>query len=102
MKTLTEANFETELTGQSLVLFWATWCGPCMNVKSLEEFQIEMPNVMIGKVNVEENQDLAQKHSIIMVPTYIFFEGTKPVSQLYGVQTKEDFMESYEECFVKR
>ncbi len=85
-------NFENEvLKSNNLVLvdFWAAWCGPCkMIAPTLEELANDMPNVVIGKVNVDEEPDLAGKFGIRSIPTLIIFKDGKKIEQMVGVMPK--------------
>lgn len=95
MKTLTDANFDTELADSTwLVVFWASWCGPCMDLKHLEEFETTTAGVKVGRVNVEESPDLAVANSVIMVPTYIFFKKGLPTKRLFGLQSCSSLKEA--------
>jgi thioredoxin 1 len=96
MKSLTESTFDTDVTAESnwLVVFWAAWCGPCIDVKYLEEFEAVTPGTLVGRVNVEENPDLAATYSIVAVPTYVLFKHGQPVKRLIGLQTKESLQEA--------
>lgn len=95
MKTLTEEVFDKEINESNwLVVFWAAWCGPCVDVKYLEEFELATPGTIVGRVNVEENPDLAANYSVVVVPTYIFFKQGQPVKRLIGLQTKESLQEA--------
>lgn len=91
--TITKENFE-ETVGKSekpiLVDFWAEWCGPCRMVGPvLEEISEENDAVVIGKLNVDEEQELAQEFGVMSIPTMILFKEGKAVSQIIGVQPKE-------------
>ena len=95
MKSLNEATFEQETLNTTwLIQFWASWCGPCINIKYLEEFELVAPGVQVGRVNVEENPDLAANYSIVAVPTYVLFKHGQPVKRLIGLQTKESLQEA--------
>lgn len=73
-----------------LLDFWATWCGPCqMQGPIVEEFSEAHPEVLVGKVNVDEEPDLAEKFNIMSIPSLLVFKGGQKVNMAVGVQTKE-------------
>jgi thioredoxin 1 len=78
-----------------IVDFWAEWCGPCkMIAPLLEEIAREMPDkVKIVKVNVEQEQDLAQKFGIYNIPTLLFFKGGAVKEQMVGTAPKKVLVE---------
>jgi thioredoxin 1 len=91
MISLTEETFDSiKKDPICLVYFWATWSGPCLNCFGLDEFEKENPEFPVYKVNVEENQELARKHSIIVIPTLMVFKKGKSVKTLIGTQLKHD------------
>lgn len=95
MKSLTDADFDTELkSGTWLVMFWASWCGPCMNIDYLTNLEFAIPSIKIGRVNIEENSELASEYSVIVVPTYILYKKGILIKKLVGLQTEELLQEA--------
>ena len=93
---LSKDNFEKSIAnGVALVDFWASWCGPCkMQLPIIEEFSGEMEGkATVGKVNVDEELELAQSFGIQSIPTLILFKDGKPVKKLVGLHSKEALYE---------
>ncbi len=93
---LTHENFEqTIASGVTLVDFWAEWCGPCrMMLPNLAQFANEtVGKVKVGKVNVDQNMDLAQRFRIMGIPALIVFKDGQIVKQVSGVHSVEQLLE---------
>ncbi len=87
--TLTEDNFLEEVLnykGIVLVDFWAEWCGPCKMIAPIVHNIADKysKTIKVGKVNVDEQQELAGNYQITSIPTLIVFKNGKPVNQVVG------------------
>ena len=95
---LTKENIQAEITKSDkpvLVDFWAVWCGPCqMMAPILHELETEMPDVQIGKVNVDEQMDLARQFRVVSIPTLIIFKNGQEVQRMVGVTSKEELKDA--------
>lgn len=95
---LTKENFQVEITKSDkpvLVDFWAVWCGPCqMMAPILHELETEMPDVQIGKVNVDEQMDLARQFRVVSIPTLIILKNGQEVQRMVGVTSKEELKDA--------
>ena len=97
IKNLSLDDFGNEIQNSSipiLVDFWAEWCGPCKTLTPiLEEISDELKNkILVAKVNLDENQDLAMKFSIRSIPTLLFFKDGELVDTKVGLLPKTDLI----------
>lgn len=98
-KEITVENFENEVVSvdKAVVDFWATWCMPCkMIAPEIEKLAKEMDgNVLVGKVNVDEQMPLAEKFEIDMIPAILYFEKGQLKDKIVGVVNKDEIIKKF-------
>ena len=89
-------NFQSEVLNSDrpvLLDFWAPWCGPCrMVVPIVEEIAKERPDIKVGKVNVDEQPELAAQFGIMSIPTLVVIKNGKIVNQVTGAKPKQSIL----------
>lgn len=100
--TLTKENFDSEVINSDkpvLVDFWASWCGPCkMIAPVIEAIGEEYSEIKVGKVNVDEQGELAMQYKIVSIPSVFLFKDGEVVEKLIGARSQdeyEDVIEKY-------
>lgn len=95
--TITKDNFQKEVLESDkpvLVDFWASWCGPCrMLGPVVSEIAEKNPEIKVGKVNVDEQPDLATQFNVMSIPFIAVFKDGKLYKSSVGVQPKESLLE---------
>jgi len=97
MKILTNDNFEHEIgehAGIAVVDFYADWCGPCkVMAPVLEEVSKKMHEIKFAKVNIDDQQEIAEEYDVMSIPTFIIFKDGKEAGRFLGARGKSDFID---------
>lgn len=93
---ITNSNFQEEVmnaTKSVLLDFWAPWCGPCqMVVPIIDEIAGERDDVVVGKVNVDEERELARQFRVMSIPALVVLKDGKVVKQSVGAKSKSEIL----------
>ena len=101
MTHFNKESFDKALDQGKLMMvdFWASWCGPCQALApTIDEIAAEQTAVKVGKVNVDEQPELAQQFQVMSIPTLLVMKDGKPVASSVGARPKQFIVKMIEEA----
>lgn len=94
---ITKDNFEKEVINSEkpvLLDFWAAWCGPCRMVSPIiDEIASELPSVKVGKINIDEESELANQFRVMSIPTLVVMKNGNIINKSVGLKPKKEILE---------
>ena len=94
--TITKNNFQSEVLNTEkpvLLDFWASWCGPCRMVSPIvDEIAAERSDIKVGKINVDEQPELAARFGVMSIPTLVVMKNGKVINQAVGARPKAQIL----------
>jgi len=96
---LTDNNFDETLKNNSIILvdFWAEWCGPCKKLSPILDEISNETNLLVGKLNVDENLVKSAEYSVQTIPTMVLFDNGRPVHRIVGAMPKHKLLKEFSE-----
>lgn len=95
--TITNENFEQEVLKSDkpvIVDFWAAWCGPCKMLSPVvDQLAEELEGVKVGKINIDEQMELAEKYNVSSIPCVVAFKNGKEVNRSVGLVPKQKLVD---------
>ena len=95
MQIITKENYEELIKSGKPVLidFWATWCGPCRMIAPIvEEIAQEREDILVGKVDVDTDPELAKRFGIVSIPTLVLVKDGREAARIMGYRPKADIL----------